>query len=66
MVKRVNFLHFTIEQTYAIEDAIYPIRRLHVKNSGDVVSFDDVLLDLDIFNCRKDHLQKANHDFSSG
>ena len=53
----MNFLHFAIEQTYAIEHAIYSIGRLHVKNSGDVVSFDDVLPNLDIFNCRENHFQ---------
>ncbi len=66
IVERLNFLQFTIDHTDAIKHAIYSIGRLHVKNSGDVVSFVDVLLDLDIFNCRKDNLQKANHDFSSG
>ena len=50
----MNFLQFTIDHTDAIKHAIYSIGRLDVKNSGDVVSFDDVLLDLDILNCRKD------------
>ena len=65
IVERVDFLQFTIEHTDAIKHVIDSIGSLHVKNSCDIVSFDDVLPDLNILNCREDHRQKANHDLSS-
>ena len=53
---------FTVEDPYAIKNSIYSIRRFHVKNGCDIVSFDDVLLDLDSPNRGKNHRQESDHD----
>jgi hypothetical protein len=66
IVERMNFLQFAVEDSYAIKHSICSIRRFHVKNGGDVVPFDDVLLDSDVLNCRKNHRQKSGHGLPPG
>jgi hypothetical protein len=54
VIERVYSFDFSVHNVNPIENVIYPVHRLHVEKSRDVISFDDVLLQLDALHDRQD------------
>jgi hypothetical protein len=54
IIERVYSLDFSVYDVNLIKDVIHAIYRLHVEKSCDVISFDDVLLQLDALDHRQD------------
>ena len=55
------FFQFTVAHVQAVEDLIHAKDCLHFKDCRDKISLDNMLLDLDAFDCRQNTRQESDY-----
>jgi hypothetical protein len=66
MVKRVYPFDLSVYNLNPIEYMINTIYRLHIEDGRNVISLDDVLLELDAFDDRQDTCQETLNSLLTG